>query len=298
VLLADLTRFRQEAPVIRSGIKRVLRWDRRAPRQKSAALYRMRNLFATAICLLPLPVWLLLRVFGSDKHRPDVHLYGWTYQELFRRQKYRRVKLLEIGIGGDENDVGGRSLLAWQAFFPFATIIGMDYLPHDEVATRHTRFRRADQGSSDDLATLCAEEGPFDIIIDDGSHLNRHQLFSFQHLFEALKDGGTYVIEDVYTSYWPDTTEVGGVRWDGADVGSPEFRQTCMGYFLELAKHLNYAEFLRPSEPNAAWQISRISFEHNLIVVRKGANSDPSILRVLQAASLRPSRSKPPPLPR
>jgi hypothetical protein len=283
-LLADVARLRQEARVIKAGIKRLLRWDERTPREKSATLYRMRNRLATAICLLPLPIWLLLRMFGSDKHRPDVHLYGWTYQELFRALKYRRVKLLEIGVGGDSDDVGGRSLLAWQAFFPFATIVGVDYLPREEVASWHTRFRRADQGSAEDLAALCAEEGPFDIIIDDGSHLNRHQLFTFRHLFEALKDGGLYVIEDVHTSYWPDTLEVGGVRWDGADIDAAEFSQTCMGYFLELAKHLNHAEFVRPSEPNAAWRISRISFEHNLIIVRKGANDGASILRLLEAA--------------
>jgi hypothetical protein len=57
-----------------------------------------------------------------------------------------------------------------------------------------------------------------------------------------------------------------------------------VGYFLELAKHLNHAEFLCPSEPNAAWRIRRISFEHNLIIVRKGANDGPSTRRLLRAA--------------
>jgi hypothetical protein len=277
--------FRQEPPVINAGIKRLLRWDERTPWEKSAALYRARNLLATAICLLPVPVWRLLGLFGSDKHRPDAHLYGWTYQALFRPLKYRRIKLLEIGVGGDDNDVGGRSLLAWQAFFPFATIIGVDHLPRETVATWHTRFRRADQGSAEDLALLCADEGPFDVIIDDGSHLSQHQLFSFDHLFNALKDGGIYVIEDVHTSYWPSEAEVGGIHWDGADIEDPGFSRTCMGYFLELAKHLNHAEFLRPREPSLAWRIDSISFEHNLITVRKGANDDPSILRLLQSGN-------------
>jgi hypothetical protein len=274
--------------MIKAAIKRSLSWDERTPREKSAALYRVRNLFATAICLFPVPVWRLLLLFGSDKHRPDVHLYGWTYQELFRPLKYRRIRLLEIGVGGYEHDVGGRSLLAWQAFFPFATIIGVDYLPREAVATRHTKFRRADQGSAEDLTALCAEEGPFDIIIDDGSHLSQHQLFSFQHLFDSLKDGGIYVIEDVHTSFWPSTADVGGMHWDGADIDDPRFNQTCMGYFTELAKHLNHAEFLRPTPPNLAWRIDSIRFEHNLIIVRKGANDDPSILRLLQTTSSNP----------
>ena len=117
------------------------------------------------------------------------------------------------------------------------------YLPREAVATRHTRFHRADQGSADDLAALCAKEGPFDVIIDDGSHLSFHQLFTFHHLFDALKDGGIYVIEDVHTSFWPNSVDVGGVDWDGADIDDADFRRTCVGYFLELAKHLNHADF-------------------------------------------------------
>ena len=214
-----------------------------------------------------------------------MHLYGWTYQELFRPLKYRRIKLLEIGVGGTEDDVGGRSLLAWQAFFPFATIIGVDYLPRDAVATWHTRFHRADQGSADDLAALCAKEGPFDVIIDDGSHLSFHQLFTFHHLFDALNDGGIYVIEDVHTSFWPNSVDVGGVHWDGADIDDADFRRTCVGYFLDLAKHLNHAEFVRPRQPGIAMKIDRIGFEHNLVIVRKGDNDDPSILRLLGGVS-------------
>ena len=275
--------------MIKAGVKRLLRWDDKTPVEKSAALYRVRSVFASVVCLLPLPVWWLLRFFGSDKHRPDVHLYGWTYQELFRPLKYRRIKLLEIGVGGHPDDIGGRSLLAWQAFFPFATIVGVDYLPRATVATRRIRFRRADQGSAEDLGALSAEEGPFDIIIDDGSHLSQHQLYSFYHLFRALKDGGIYVIEDVHTSFWPPEVDVGGIHWDGADIDDPRFAETCVGHFLDLAKGLNNAEFLRATEPTIARRIRRISFEHNLVIVHKGDNDDPSILQLLGSATSPPA---------
>jgi hypothetical protein len=75
------------------------------------------------------------------------------------------------------------------------------------------------------------------------------------------------------------------MHWDGADIDDPAFAWTCMGYFLELAKHLNHAEFLRATPPNLAWRIDSIRFEHNLIIVRKGANDHPSILRLLQGSS-------------
>ncbi len=47
------------------------------------------------------------------------------------------------------------------------------------------------------------EFGPFDIILDDGSHKTYHQLVSFTSLFlDALKDGGCYMVEDTRTNYW------------------------------------------------------------------------------------------------
>ncbi len=42
--------------------------------------------------------------------------------------------------------------------------------------------------------------GPFDLIIDDGSHLSAHMKASFEALYntKCLKDGSVYVIEDTH----------------------------------------------------------------------------------------------------
>jgi hypothetical protein len=275
---------RDGAPV-KALIKRLLRWDARSRLEKSVLLHRALHFVATLICLLPIPAGRLLGFFGSDKERPTLHRYGEIYQRLFRPLKYRRIRLLEIGIGGDADDIGGRSLLAWQALFACATIVAIDIQDRQALATRRTRIRRLDQAAPGDLAALC-REGPFDVIIDDGSHLSQHQLASFHGLFDALRDGGFYIIEDVHTSYWP--AIVGGVRWDGAEADDPAFAATCMGYFLELAKHLNAAEFLLPPDParpvtRLAGRVRRVSFEHNLIVIEKGRNDGPSIRRLLDS---------------
>lgn len=45
-------------------------------------------------------------------------------------------------------------------------------------------------------------EGPFDIIIDDGGHTMKQQINTFYALFPKLNNGGIYVIEDLHTSYW------------------------------------------------------------------------------------------------
>ena len=247
---------------IRQGIAR-------ARRDGRLTTYQDRHRIASLLSLFPLPLPKILTLFGSDKQRPGEHSYGPTYQFLFRPFRYKPIKLLEIGL------LYGESLLAWRCFFPFGMTVGIDIEPKDHLAGHRTRTYVADQGSASDLASVCQREGPFDIIIDDGSHLSHHQLFSFYQTFPSLREGGLYIIEDVQTSFWPG--EETGTHWDGRRITDPEFRRTCYGEFLELAKYLNHAEFvsLRDTDPamlEIGRQISRIAFEHNMIAIRKGKN--------------------------
>ena len=45
---------------------------------------------------------------------------------------------------------------------------------------------------------LTRSKGPFDIIIDDGSHSPENQLFVLNYYMPLLKSGGLMVIEDIY----------------------------------------------------------------------------------------------------
>lgn len=270
---------------LRRLVKSLSRWDRKSALEQALLRHRFLHAIAVLVSPLPLPIGPLLHWFGSDKHRPGFHAYGSLHQAKFRPLKYRRIKLVEIGIG-DWPGAGGRSLLAWRAFFPFATIVGCDLLDKQGLARPGTRIRRMSQGSREDLLALLAAEAPFDIVIDDGSHLSEHQLLTFRVLFDGLKDGGLYVIEDVQTSYWP--VKVGTAHWDGAAPDDPTFARTCMGFFLGLAKYLNHAEFLEGVAADSPYvplmkRVRRITFEHNLIVVEKGRNEDPSILGLLRS---------------
>lgn len=235
--------------------------------------YRDRYRIATLLSFLILPLPRIFSTFGTDKERRGEHAYGTTYQSLFGPMRFKRIKLLEIGL------LEGASLLAWRCFFPFATMIGIDIDPKPHLAAPRTRTYLADQGSADDLALLCQREGPFDIIVDDGSHLSHHQIFSFRHLFPSLKEGGIYVIEDVQTSFW--SMRLMNMDWDGCHISDPAFAKTCYGFFLELSKYLNQAEFMTSRDVDPAMaalgqQITRISFEHNVITIHKGDNSLPS----------------------
>jgi hypothetical protein len=224
--------------------------------------YKLMKWLSPFIALLPLSLETVLRMSGSDKERQGVHHYGPTYQRLFYRMKYQHLTLLEIGIGGYDKLAGGESLAAWRCYFPFGKIVGCDIQDKRQLGGGRVHIRVLDQSSATDLARLAAQDGPFDIIIDDGSHVNMHQIFSFENLFPHVNEGGIYVIEDTQTSYWP---QYGGKPVDQQTLS------TAMGYFTELAKYLNWTEF-RTKEGDAdminlAKTITSIYFEHNLIIV-------------------------------
>ena len=235
--------------------------------------YQDRYLIASLLSLFPLSLPFILKLFGSDKQKPGEHSYGATYEEVFRRYRFQKAKILEIGL------LAGDSLLSWRCYFPRATIIGADIEPKPQMAGSRTRIYTVDQSAAADLDRMVAQEGPFDIIIDDGSHLNAHQVFTFYHLFDSLKDGGVYVIEDIQTSFW--SGEVRGFQWDGKPITDPGFNETFYGEALELAKYVNHAEFLSldgvdPRRLALGRQITRVAFEHNLIFIWKGDNAQAS----------------------
>ncbi len=115
--------------------------------------------------------------------------------------------MLEIGlcIGGPE--VGGEidrqgmdvpSIKMWLEYFPSAVVQGFDI--SDFSFFKHPRFEftRGDAGSEEDLVRARDGRGPYDLIIDDGSHVSFHQQLTFQTLFPSLRPGGLYIIEDLH----------------------------------------------------------------------------------------------------
>jgi tetratricopeptide (TPR) repeat protein len=205
--------------------------------------------------------------YGTDKWGP--HFYTPVYHELFSRLRDRPIRLLEIGVGGyDLKTSGGASLAMWADYFPDAQITSIDIA--EKRLAPHPRIKLY-QGSQDDAALLrrvCDERGPFDVIIDDGSHVPKHVVASFQHLFPALADGGTYVIEDMQTAFWP---QFGGSILHGGDI---------VKLARTLIECLNHAEVLVADRthvfPSFARAIKSFRAFHNLFVIEKGDNHEPS----------------------
>lgn len=144
---------------------------------------------------------------ATDKQNPDHAFCGQNYlhhyESHFESLRDRPVNLLEIGV----ND--GCSLRLWRDYFPKGQIHGLDINPKcvDHCAER-IDVLWGDQGDSRVLE-IVAMHGPFDIIIDDGSHYVPHILMAFSFLWPHVKPGGFYVMEDMRISY------------SGVDLGWP-----------------------------------------------------------------------------
>ena len=249
---------------LKDWVKKLFNWESLPSSKRWLIKTRLFDVSALVFNFLPLSITSLCRFYDSDKW--GSHFYTLVYDNIFRPLKYKKINLLEIGVGGyDDPYSGGESIFLWKSYFPFAKLFFIDIADKTHFSKGRVKVFAGSQDDADILQRVADEAGKFDVIIDDGSHLNHHQIKSFEILFPSLRKGGVYVIEDTQTSYWP--------SFGGGGAKTREYENSCMRYFLRLADELNYGEFLdesfSPSEYNK--NIIEISFHHNMIVVVKGS---------------------------
>jgi len=205
----------------------------------------------------------LALIFHTDKW--EEHWYTQHYQRYFQSIRHEKLNILEIGVGGwDYSDSGGESLRMWKAYFPNSRIVGVDLADKTKFREHRIDIRQCDQTDSEALTRLSKEYGGFDIIIDDGSHLNEHVRTTFQTLFPLLNPNGFYSIEDTQTAYWP--------TWGGG-LGNP---QSSIEFFKSRIDGLNHVEYPVENYTPSYFDknITEIAFFHNLIIIRKGNNDE------------------------
>jgi hypothetical protein len=138
---------------------------------------------------------------GTDKW--GVHGYTPTYHRLFGHLRDRPVRLLEIGVGGYTMPMtGGASLRMWAEYFPRGHVVGLDITPKRLHLGPRVSLETGSQSDPAVLRRVWDRHGPFDIIIDDGSHVVTDVLESFRALYPLLAEGATYVVEDIQTAFW------------------------------------------------------------------------------------------------
>ena len=128
--------------------------------------------------------------------------YFSAYEAVFGPIRSSPLRILEIGIWQ------ASSLKLWRQYFehPQTMLVGIDVLQdcrRFEAPADGVHVRIGSQADAEFLDAVIGEFGPFDLIIDDGSHQSSHIIQSFNHLFgRGLKDDGIYFVEDLHANYW------------------------------------------------------------------------------------------------
>jgi Methyltransferase domain len=185
-----------------------------------------------------------------------------VYERHLSPYRDRQIFFLEIGV------MDGGSLEMWRRFFgQEATIVGIDINPDCAKRVDHPNYVRI--GSQNDpafLRRIIEEFGAPDVVLDDGSHVARHQRASFDILFPSLKTDGLYIIEDVHTSYWKEYE--GGYRRRG----------TAIEFVKQMIDDLHGWYHSRPTVTSADKEIDGIHIYDSVVVLEKKIKQAPGFL--------------------
>lgn len=133
---------------------------------------------------------------NNEKPRYKWLHYFPIYESHLNRFINRSVSVLEIGV------LDGGSLSMWRNYLgPHSLITGIDI---DPEAKQHEDFQInveiGDQSDINFLTMVYKKYGPFDIIIDDGSHKQSDLISTFSYFKCKMPQNSVYIIEDTHTA--------------------------------------------------------------------------------------------------
>lgn len=180
----------------------------------------------------------------------NCHGYHFFYPQFLEKLRDETFNMLEIGYGE------GHSIEMWSEYFPNCNFFCMD-INTEITYNDRCKVVKGDQSKKEDLQEIVKKIKKARLIVDDGSHNPKHQYETFVYLFEhLLEEGGTYIIEDVETSYWNPNAVLYGYR-----VGNFDLMKK-MSYCKDM---INY-EF---SKTENTLKIATITYAQNCIILTK-----------------------------
>ena len=136
--------------------------------------------------------------FETSKYYSTKHdNYFKIYDHVFKKYIGKKIILVEIGV------LNGGSLFMWRNFFDGnAEIIGIDLNPNAKKWEKHGfKIFIGNQSDPNFWKDFFKEVGNVDIVIDDGGHTNKQQIFTLLETIPNINDNGILVVEDVHSSY-------------------------------------------------------------------------------------------------
>jgi hypothetical protein len=185
-----------------------------------------------------------------------------VYDKYFAEHRGNYTNIAEIGIHT------GESLRILSQFFDSARILGIDKEIIDVKFGSNVDCVQCDQTDRARLICTADQYAPdgFDVIIDDASHIGQYSLQTFLTLFNRVKIGGFYAVEDWQTGYFEDWVD--GARhsrvFDEHDGAFPE-RLTSHDFgMVGFVKGL--VDLLGDSDPSP---FEYLHFYQGIVIIRK-----------------------------
>lgn len=172
---------------------------------------------------------MLIGSTGLTDKTNNGHKFQWLYQPNLSRlikqklsnpdkSSVKKIRLLEFGLGcapggGMIRNTPGGSALGWRHLFNQVDgiIFELHIFEYDEECALkwqkehpHTvdGLHIGDASSEKDLLRAYNDAGgiPFDVMIDDASHINWHMIKTLDYMLPKVEIGGFYVVEDIPTA--------------------------------------------------------------------------------------------------
>lgn len=166
---------------------------------------------------------------GSDKQY--WHRYLPIYLEEIEKLTNCR-HILEFGV------YKGDSIRWLCAQFPDAKIYGCDILPvkPEWPKSSNIEYFYVDQGNQESIQNLFKNiDKNLDLIIEDGSHLPKHQKNCLLEGLRYLSNGGLYILEDLHTSH----PEHPYYKKSGRNYISALHLLLCLEHIISIGKELD-----------------------------------------------------------
>jgi len=161
---------------------------------------------------------------GTDKvdkfHTQFTKNYMNIYERYFEDIRNNTIKILEIGV------LNGSSIRTWREYFQNGEVHGIDIQPqckNVEDPDKNIFIHILDCSSDESLEEFSNKfKNYFDIILDDGSHINDITLKTFKKLYSCLKAEAYYIIEDLGCSYIGEESQLYCPNWPGMYLMNPK----------------------------------------------------------------------------
>lgn len=140
-------------------------------------------------------------IFSTTQNVTKWRHYLSVYESVLSTFRSRPIRMIEIGVAR------GGSLQMWRRYLhPETVIVGID-IDHGskrfDDPSHGIHVRIGGQQDVSFLKNVVSEFGPFDVILDDGSHMTSHMVDTFRYMFpNGLASGGVYMVEDIHANYW------------------------------------------------------------------------------------------------